>query len=242
MHILPRYDSSNANLPSGEAWRWGVSAAWDEGTTRGGGGVRGGAAASPAARPHGDAARGERHNANAPAPPPRCGLGRRRPSLSSADPAPGLPSRWRRPARPRLPNCWQRASTQRRRLSSRTAPRRVGAVGSTGGGGEGRHSGERPPARAPHPARCHTARVQHCSFSNADSPDAALRTSPQRVYATIRKRQMAVEVAHAVVPRPAPGPTTRILPPTSSRTLQHVGSDLGTQTLDAVTKDNPGPG
>ena len=45
---------------------------------------------------------------------------------------------------------------------------------------------------------------------------------------------MAVEVAHAVVPGPAPGPTTRILPRTSSRTVQHVGSDLGTQTLDAV--------
>ena len=188
MHVLPRDDSSNANLHSGEAWRWGVSAAWDGGTTRGG--VAGCGEGLQRRPPRAPTATQRAASATMPTPLRRrraAGLGDPGPhSLSSADPAPGLPSRWRRPARPRLPNCWQRTSTERRRLSSRTAPRRVGAVGSTGGGSEGRHSGERPPARAAHPARCHTARVQRCSLSNADSPDAALRTSPQRVYATIK--------------------------------------------------------
>ena len=44
---------------------------------------------------------------------------------------------------------------------------------------------------------------------------------------------MAAEVVRAVAPGPAPAPMPGA-PPASCRTVKHVGSDLGTQTLEAV--------
>ena len=127
-------------------------------------------------------------------------------------------------------------------------PRLSSTVSSHVGRAAARRSGATRKARAPltSPAETAAARAAFAAAGRCLSPRAraAARTLSRKISAAAADlaadaagsdatRTMAAEVVRAVAPGPAPAPVPGA-PPASCRVVQHIGSDVGTQTLAAI--------